>query len=192
MFSFLILAQTWRNKEAWGKNIKQDLQASKNILRWRFMTCAMAQVKAWGGSYKSNCNFLSFSFTLWSSPPSRKEPTTFSVSGVTSQVCTGAPGEQWGTARFGRTRALLGESLGRASPEGPVCSPESFLNLLVFCSYCTFFVFFYSPQTFPLWSYLRLSSKGSVPFLSINLHIKEITPCSASVFGVNAKKTPLS
>lgn len=79
----------------------------------------------------------------------------------------------------------------RAGCAVPVCSPKSFLNLLFFCSYCVFFVFLYLPKTFLLWSYLRLSSKGSVPFLSINLHIKEIVLCSASVFGVNAKKTTI-
>lgn len=70
-----------------------------------------------------------------------------------------------------------------------LCSPKPGLNLLLF----HFFVLLcrlYLPQIFLLWSYFRLSSKGSVPFLSINLHIKEIAPCSASVFRINAKKPP--
>lgn len=43
--SVFTLAKTWGEKEAWGKNIKQHPQASRNVLEWRFMTYAMAHVK---------------------------------------------------------------------------------------------------------------------------------------------------
>lgn len=66
-----------------------------------------------------------------------------------------------------------------------LCSPKSGLNLLLSHSF-VFLCLLYLSRIFLLWSYFRLSSKGSVPFLSINLHIKEIAPCSASVFGINA------
>lgn len=77
------------------------------------------------------------------------------------------------------------EAMPGAAPRCSLCRPHTVCFLL-----CTSIVFLHLPQYFVLWSCLRQHSKGSAPFLSINLHIKEIALCSASVFGVNAKKTP--
>lgn len=88
-------------------------------------------------------------------------------------------GQGWGNAT-GRCH----EAMPGAAPRCSSGRPHTVCFLL-----CTSIVFLHLPQYF-IWSCLRQCSKGSVLFLSINLHIKEIALCSASVVGVNAKKTP--
>lgn len=125
--------------------------------------------------------FCPFSFAFCLVSPGRENPAILlcGISGVTPQV----------TPRSALVHER-GVGTARCEPGAQLlCSPKSGLNLLLFHSF-VFLCLLYLPQIFLLWSYFRLSSKGSVPFLSINLQIKEIAPCSASVFGINAKKPP--
>lgn len=123
VLSFLILGKAWRNKEAWGKNIKQDPQASKNVLEWRFMTQAMAQAEAWGGRSEPDFNFPSFllyfllRIAIWGKS---LQYSASSSSGIPSWACltccSSAAGH--GTARHGARSAAPREGVSSSRGAG--------------------------------------------------------------------------